>query len=227
MEGTKAAKTKLMEGKRSESIPARMRTVENRSSGYKPGTLKPGQTKPPKPTTLDIPHKRHMKKQVSFDYRSPSAGEIPEDCSSISKEGLSFIEKMSDTSLTENQPIRSYQRDLLEYAAIHKDESQCRGSVLDVPIVATLEVIPPKPGNNRLSRKDKQTGWSLPDPNRSSSKTARAVERFLVNLTRPTDQRNQPIPRKPPKTCDPVPSKGGPGPSNKGGKMKVEYQKCF
>ena len=31
-----------------------------------------------------------------------------------------------------------------------------------VPILATLEVIPPKPGNNRLSRKDKQSGWSLP-----------------------------------------------------------------
>lgn len=84
-------------------------------------------------------------------------------------------------------------------------------------------MIPPKPGCNRLSRKDKQAGWSVPDKTRSQSRTAMAVERFLYNLTRPTDQRHQPVPKKRDSSslgCMPsylAPALG----DKKGGKMKV------
>ena len=226
-EQTKSTRSRLCEEKRSGSTPARPKIKDGKPGAYKQIPSKPGasKSKVSKPTTLEIPEKPHMKKQVSFDYRSPEPGDAVDDCPSISREGLSFIKKINDTNLTEDQPIRSYQRDLIEFSQGQKDQNpatRSRGSMLNVPILATLEVIPPKPGNNRLSRKDKQTGWSLPDPSRSSSRTARAVERFLVNLTRPTDQRNQPIPKKPPKMCDPVPAKasGGGNASNKG-KMKV------
>ena len=174
-----------------------------------------------KPTTLEVPQRMHMKKQVSFDYRSSEPGEPDNTCSSISNEGLAFIQKMNIANHATEKPLRSYQRDLIEFYQEKKHSYPgAKGSIPDVPILATLEVIPPKPGNSRLSRKDKQSGWNLPDPSRSSSRTARAVERFLVNLTRPTDQRNQPIPKKPPKMSDPVPS-GNTGTTSNKGKMKV------
>lgn len=223
----KPSRNKLNEDKRSGSIYPRSIAGDSKPQLYKPSSTKSGtsKSKVSKPTRLEVPHMRRMKKQVSFDYRSPVNGDLAEECPSISKEGLSFIQNMNDSNLPEKQLIRSYQRDLVEFYKGQKDPDTSvrgRGSILDVPILATLEVIPPKPGNSRLSRKDKQTGWSLPDPSRSSSRTARAVERFLVNLTRPTDQRNQPIPKKPPKMSDPVPSSGGGGgnASNKG-KMKI------
>ena len=58
---------------------------------------------------------------------------------------------------------------------------------------------------------------------RSQSRTAVAVERFLYNLTRPTDQRHQPVPKKRDSSsvgCLPAylaPALG----DKKGGKMKV------
>ena len=58
---------------------------------------------------------------------------------------------------------------------------------------------------------------------RSQSRTAMAVERFLYNLTRPTDQRHQPVPKKRDSSslgCMPsylAPALG----DKKGGKMKV------
>ena len=58
---------------------------------------------------------------------------------------------------------------------------------------------------------------------RSQSRTAMAVERFLYNLTRPTDQRHQPVPKKRDSSsvgCLPAylaPALG----DKKGGKMKV------
>ena len=93
------------------------------------------------------PHRRHMKKQVSFD--SP-----PCAIKTINNRG---IEETPGGDVT----LRSYQRDLMEF---YKEKGgQCaRGSVPSVPIIATLEVMPPKPGSSRLSRKDKQGGWSLP-----------------------------------------------------------------
>ena len=69
-------------------------------------------------------------------------------------------------------------------------------------------------------RKDKQLGWSAPDNSRSRSRTAKAVERFLHNLTRPMDQRNHPIPKKRPSSSLSLPTHIAPA-LEKGGKMKV------
>ena len=84
-------------------------------------------------------------------------------------------------------------------------------------------MIPPKPGTNRLSRKDKQSGWSVPDQSRSQSRTARAVGRFFYNLTRPTDQRNLPVPKKRTSKSLGLPSQFAPALEKGagGGKMKV------
>ena len=111
------------------------------------------------------PHRRHMKKQVSFD--SP-----PCAIKTITNRGI-------EDCPAEEVTLRSYQRDLMEF---YKEQGAqgTRGSVPSVPIIPTLEVkifrekknnsfvyffskvMPPKPGSSRLSRKDKQGGWSLP-----------------------------------------------------------------
>ena len=93
------------------------------------------------------PHRRHMKKQVSFD--SP-----PCAIKTLNNRGI------EDTPAGEVS-LRSYQRELMEFYA-EKGARGARGSVPSVPIIPTLEVMPPKPGSSRLSRKDKQGGWSLP-----------------------------------------------------------------
>ena len=109
------------------------------------------------------PHRRHMKKQVSFD--SP-----PCAMKKITNNGIEETPS-EDVPLRchwlpryttfQSYIVRSYQRDLLEF---YKEQAArgARGSVPDVPIIPTLEVMPPKPGSSRLSRKDKQGGWSLP-----------------------------------------------------------------
>ena len=68
---------------------------------------------------------------------------------------------------------------------------------MDVPIVATLEVIylwndddvtdmtdheviPPKPGSNRLSRKDKQGGWSVPNKTRHALSMANSNAQIMI-----------------------------------------------
>ena len=57
---------------------------------------------------------------------------------------------------------------------------------------AIEEEIVPKPEIQRLNRKDKKAGgWVLPDPTQKRGKFFKALELFLVNLTRPADQRNQ------------------------------------
>ena len=178
------------------------------------------------------PHRRHMKKQVSFD--SP-----PCAMKKITNNGIEETPSedvplrchwLPHYTTFQSYIVRSYQRDLLEF---YKEQAArgARGSVPDVPIIPTLEVMPPKPGSSRLSRKDKQGGWSLPRKEkiflyksidvpqrhfvlqtRSRSRTVQAMERFLYNLTRfialaknvayakltfrPTDQRNQPIPKR-------------------------------
>ena len=54
-------------------------------------------------------------------------------------------------------------------------------------------------------------------------RTAKAVERFLCNLGRPTDQRNQPVPKKRPGNALGLPSALGPAfkDKDKAGKMKI------
>ena len=93
------------------------------------------------------PHRRHMKKQVSFD--SP-----PCAIKTIANRGIEETPGGEGT-------LRSYQMDLMEFYK-EKGAQGARGSVPSVPIIPTLEVMPPKPGSSRLSRKDKQGGWSLP-----------------------------------------------------------------
>ena len=93
------------------------------------------------------PHRRHIKKQVSFD--SP-----PCAIKTLTNRG-------KEDSPAGEVSLRSYQRDLMEFYA-EKGAQGARGSVPSVPIIPTLEVMPPKPGSSRLSRKDKQGGWSLP-----------------------------------------------------------------
>ena len=54
------------------------------------------------------------------------------------------------------------------------------------------EDIGPKPEIHRLNRNDKKAGgWALPDPTQKRGKLVKALHLFLVNLSRPTDQRNQ------------------------------------
>merc|ERR1712080_34437 len=49
----------------------------------------------------------------------------------------------------------------------------------------------------RLNRNEKkETGWRVPDPKQGKGKVAQAVETFLCNLTRPVEQRDEPLPRK-------------------------------
>ena len=96
---------------------------------------------------------------------------------------------------------RSYQRDLLHFYR-EKGTGERRGSevppliatlevnshrrLLDImhleyvnppPLLlhtptSRPQVIPPRPGSNRLSRKDKQTGWTMPNQSRSQSRSA-------------------------------------------------------
>ena len=103
------------------------------------------------PFSLDYsevpPHRRHIKKQVSFD--SP-----PCAIKTLTNRGM-------EDSPAGEVSLRSYQRDLMEFYK-EKGAQGARGSVPSVPIIPTLEVMPPKPGSSRLSRKDKQGGWSLP-----------------------------------------------------------------
>ena len=96
---------------------------------------------------------------------------------------------------------RSYQRDLLHFYR-EKGTGERRGSevppliatlevnshrrLLDImhleyvnpgPLLLQTptsrpQVIPPRPGSNRLSRKDKQTGWTMPNQSRSQSRSA-------------------------------------------------------
>ena len=49
---------------------------------------------------------------------------------------------------------RSYQRDLYQFYKEREEKGGVskRNSVVAVPIIPTLEVMPPKPGSNRLSR---------------------------------------------------------------------------
>ena len=103
------------------------------------------------------PHRRHMKKQVSFDS-PPSAIQTPSS-------------RATEDSQGEEVSLRSYQRDLMEFYK-EKGAQGARGSVPSVPIIPTLEVMPPKPGSSRLSRKDKQGGWSLPKKEKIFFETA-------------------------------------------------------
>lgn len=194
-----------------------------------------------------------MKKQVSFDsvdgildtdkFVSAASGQNHADsnneydCSEVSTETELRLLAKTEFSFS-NSNSRSYQRDLMEFYK-EKEAKGERTPSPRIPILATLEVIPPKPGTNRLSRKDKQSGWSLPgtcklmyicshqtyncftDKSRSQSRTSKALERFFYNLTRPTDQRNQPIPKKIPHGLG-LPAHMAPAfESSKKGKMKV------
>ena len=204
------------------------------------------------------PHRRHMKKQVSFDSPPCAIKTITDNLEDDAGEDQ---EKVSGEENSEQEnTVRSYQRDLMEF---YKDAGAVghRGSVPSVPIIPTLEgghqsrqplrscwecpamsvmlqVMPPKPGSSRLSRKDKQGGWSLPKKEkifsnsqlsssslqtRSRSRTVQAVERFFYNLTRPTDQRNQPIPKRPSRS-----EFGGERRHSEGkGKMKASKVVCW
>ena len=79
-------------------------------------------------------------------------------------------------------PIRSYQQDMLKYLM---DKNANKTASIE-------EDNGPKPEIHRLNRNDKKAGgWALPDPTQKRGKLVKALHLFLVNLSRPTDQRNQ------------------------------------
>ena len=79
-------------------------------------------------------------------------------------------------------PIRSYQQDLLRCLM---DKNANKTASIEEDRV-------PKTENQRLNRNDKKAGgWALPDPTQKRGKFVKALHLFLVNLSRPTDQRNQ------------------------------------
>ena len=90
-----------------------------------------------------------MKKQVSFDS-SPLSLRI-DDCEDTIETLISQDQDADDDTLHDDVEIRSYQRDLLEF---YKEKGLKKKA--EVPLIPTLDVIPPKPGSNRLSR-SKQT----------------------------------------------------------------------
>ena len=79
-------------------------------------------------------------------------------------------------------PIRSYHQDLL--MCLMEKNANKTASIEEDRV--------PKTENQRLNRNDKKAGgWALPDPTQKRGKFVKALHLFLVNLSRPTDQRNQ------------------------------------
>jgi hypothetical protein len=75
-------------------------------------------------------------------------------------------------------PIRSYQQDLVQFLLARDEQPK-------VPPPLTRRA-------SRLTREEKKAGgWAMPNPTQNRSKLANALHLFLVNLSRPTDQRNQ------------------------------------
>ena len=120
---------------------------------------------------------------------------------------------------TEREGLRSYERDLAEWRGV----AARRGSALPVvPLLATLEVLPQGHTSDhpphRLSRQDKQGGWKIADTRAASrGRAASAIQRFLHDLARPTDQREQPGPSTRLRDGFSRPTGGG----QAAGKMKV------
>ena len=79
-------------------------------------------------------------------------------------------------------PIRSYHQDMLRY---HMEQKANKTASIEEDMVPRLEL-------HRLNRNDKKArGWALHDPTQNRGKFVKALQLFLVNLSRPTDQRNQ------------------------------------
>jgi len=110
-------------------------------------------------------------------------------------------------------PIRSYQRDLIRYMV----EAQAADSMS-----LQSNEVPALKADVRMTREEKKSsGWQMPDGGANKSKLVRSVEVFLVNLTRPVDMRNEPIPKKPGKSDSFPPSRGSAAAAKKGGNMKI------
>jgi len=131
------------------------------------------------------------------------------------KELLPLLGKHSDPdnceyNVTGEHQIRSYQKDLFEY---HKQKLKQKRQEADKGIEKSST-----PRNaTKSAQNPNQASWSISNPSgKKRSKFRLALKTFMVNLARPTDQRNQPIPRK--IKVDPTKVQSGP---KQGGNMKV------
>merc|ERR1712037_875697 len=94
---------------------------------------------------------------------------------------------------TSEPVLRSYQRELMEWLQVKREEEMRSGGgdFTNLPLLQSLR--PEMPRMNRLEKKER--GWKVPEPNQCRGRLAEAVLLFLVNLTRPIDQRHQPVPK--------------------------------
>jgi len=89
----------------------------------------------------------------------------------------------------EQEPeLRSYQRDLYDWLWEKRQEELKLGEQPRLPLLSD-----PRPESRRMTRDDKkQRGWRVPPPSQGGrGRLAKALHTFLVNLTRPIDQRHQ------------------------------------
>jgi len=132
----------------------------------------------------EIMNKVISETQLSSNIDVKKELEMEENCTTI------FMEAERERNLQEKTLIRSYQKELLEYY----QKKVLTESSNDFAKMNTSFV---HSNCERKSRQNKRDGWSISDPEKQkNSRYTIAVKTFFVNLTRPTDQRNQPLPKK-------------------------------